>query len=84
MYGAAYGSKGIYLLLREAVQGTFLINCAYFTYFDMLHILQITHIMHVLHISDIVRRRHMLHILQIIHIMHILAYYYLQICMKYA
>ena len=31
---AAYGSKGIHVLLCEAVQGAFLINCAYFTYFE--------------------------------------------------
>ena len=34
MHGAAYGSKGIHVLLCEAVQGAFLINCAYFTYFE--------------------------------------------------
>ena len=36
MHGAAYGSKGIHVLLCEAVQDAFLINCAYFTYFERI------------------------------------------------
>ena len=33
-HSRAYGSKRIHVLLCEAVQGAFLINCAYFTYFE--------------------------------------------------